>query len=262
MGIDNQVYNRIGDSWWDEDNPLNMLHGSFTPGRFAYFRDVLERTARDPAGRRAVDIGSGGGFLAEEFARSGCLVVGIDPSEVSVRTARDHARSSGLDARYVVATGEHLPLAGASVDIAYCCDVLEHVSDLDRVIAETARVLKPGGIYLFDTINRTFASKVLLIKAMQEWRLTRVVDTELHVWEMFIKPTELEEVLRRHGLRLGEITGLGARANKLGVLRNFRRARRGAISVGQLSRALDVGRVKGTSASYMGYATKPYRAPD
>jgi 2-polyprenyl-6-hydroxyphenyl methylase/3-demethylubiquinone-9 3-methyltransferase len=233
-----------------------MLQGSFTPGRFAYFRDVLERTGRDPAGRRAVDVGSGGGFLAEEFARLGCRVVGVDPSEVSVRTALNHANSSGLDARYIVARGEHLPLADESFDLAYCCDVLEHVSDLDRVLAETARVLKPGGLYLFDTINRTFASKVLVIKVVQEWRLTRVVDTELHAWQMFIKPLEVEEALRRRGLRLGEITGLGVRANMLGVLRNFARARRGRISVGQLSRALDVGQVKNTNTSYMGYATK------
>jgi 2-polyprenyl-6-hydroxyphenyl methylase/3-demethylubiquinone-9 3-methyltransferase len=75
---------------------------------------------------------------------------------------------------------------------------------------------------------------------------------------MFVKPTELEEVLRRHGLRLGEITGLGTRANKLGVLRNFLRARRRRITVGQLSRVLDVGQVKPTNISYMGYATKPY----
>ncbi|WP_350274745.1 bifunctional 2-polyprenyl-6-hydroxyphenol methylase/3-demethylubiquinol 3-O-methyltransferase UbiG [Kribbella sp. HUAS MG21] len=256
--IDNQIYNRIGDSWWDEDNPLNLLHGSFTPGRFAYFRAVLERTGRAPVGRRAVDIGSGGGFMAEEFARLGCRVVGVDPSEVSVRTAAAHASTSGLDAQYVVGTGEHLPLADESVDIAYCCDVLEHVSDLNRVIAETARVLRPDGLYLFDTINRTFASKVLVIKVMQEWRLTRVVDTELHAWEMFIKPTELEEALRRHGLRLGEITGLGTRANKLAVLRNFTRARRGTISPGHLSRSLNIGQVKTTKISYMGYATKPY----
>jgi 2-polyprenyl-6-hydroxyphenyl methylase/3-demethylubiquinone-9 3-methyltransferase len=256
MRIDNQIYDRIGDGWWDEENPLNLLLGSFTPGRFGYFRDVLERTGRDPAGLRAVDIGSGGGFLAEEFARLGCRVIGVDPSEVSVRTAAGHA--SGLNARYVVATGERLPLADESVDLAYCCDVLEHVSDLDHVLAETARVLKPGGLYLFDTVNRTFASKVLVIKVMQEWRLTRAVDTALHAWEMFIKPAELAEGLRRHGLRLGEITGLGVRANKLGVLRNFVRMRRGGISIGAFSRALDVGQVQSTRVSYMGYATKPW----
>jgi 2-polyprenyl-6-hydroxyphenyl methylase/3-demethylubiquinone-9 3-methyltransferase len=256
MGIDNQIYNRIGETWWDEANPLNMLHGSFTPGRFAYFRAVLDRRGLKPAGLRALDIGCGGGFMAEEFARIGCEVVGVDPSAVSVGTARRHADSAGLGIGYLVATGERLPLAGESFDLAYCCDVLEHVSDLDRVIAETSRVLKPGGLYLFDTINRTTASKLLAIKVMQEWRLTRIVDTQLHSWEMFIKPTELEETLRRHGLRLGEITGLGPRATKASLLWNFVQARRGRMTFGRLSRLMDVGQVKDTAVSYMGYAGK------
>jgi 2-polyprenyl-6-hydroxyphenyl methylase/3-demethylubiquinone-9 3-methyltransferase len=256
MGIDNQIYDRIGGSWWDEANPLNMLNGSFTPGRFDYFCAVLERTGRDPAGLRAVDIGCGGGFMAEEFARLGCGVVGIDRSSVSIGTARRHAESAGLGIEYVVAAGERQPLSSEVFDLAYCCDVLEHVSDLDQVIRETARVLKPGGLYLFDTINRTAASKVLVIKAMQEWRLTRVIDTELHSWEMFIKPSELEATLRRHGMRLNEITGLGPRSGRARLLRNFVRARRGHITFGQLSRLMAVGQVKSTAISYMGYATK------
>jgi 2-polyprenyl-6-hydroxyphenyl methylase / 3-demethylubiquinone-9 3-methyltransferase len=256
MGIDNQIYDRLGDSWWDETNPLNMLHGSFTPGRFAYFRAVLDRTGLDPTGLRALDVGCGGGFMAEEFARLGCRVVGIDPSPVSIKTARQHAEASALEIEYGVATGERLPLGSESFDLAYCCDVLEHVSDLELVIKETARVLKPGGLYLFDTINRTTASKVLAIKVMQDWRLTRVVDTELHSWEMFIKPTELEETLRRHALRLGEITGLGPRSNKAALLWNFFRLRRGRITFGHLSRLMDVGQVKDTAISYMGYAVK------
>ncbi len=256
MGIDNQIYNRIGDSWWDEANPLNMLHGSFTPGRFAYFRAVLERTGLDPTGLRALDVGCGGGFMAEEFARLGCRVLGVDPSAVSVKTARRHADSSTLEIEYAVATGEQLPLDSETFDLACCCDVLEHVSDLDLVIKETARVLKPGGLYLFDTINRTTASKVLAIKVMQDWRLTRVVDTQLHSWEMFVKPTELEETLRRHTLRLGEITGLGPRSNKAALLWNFFQARRGRITFGQLSRRMDVGQVRNTAVSYLGYATK------
>ena len=256
MGIDNQIYDRIGGSWWDEGNPLNMLLGSFTPGRFGYFRAVLERTGRDPAGLRALDIGCGGGFMAEEFARLGCGVVGIDPSSVSIRTARRHAESVGLGIEYAVAAGENLPLRSELFDLAYCCDVLEHVSDLDHVIKETARVLKPGGLYLFDTINRTTASKVLVIKMMQDWRLTRLIDTELHSWPMFIKPSELEATLRRHGMRLNEITGLGARSGKAPLLWNYLRARRGHITFGHLSRLMNVGQVKHTAISYMGYATK------
>ena len=71
MGIDNQIYDRLGGGWWDEANPLNTLNGSFTPGRFGTSAAYSDRTGRDPAGLRAVDIGCGGGFLAEEFAQPG-----------------------------------------------------------------------------------------------------------------------------------------------------------------------------------------------
>lgn len=96
MAIDNEVYDREGAGWWDENNPLNILHGSLTPGRFSYFRDVLEnRLKLSPRGLRALDIGCGGGFLAAESARSGYQVVGVDPSTVSIETARRHAADMG-----------------------------------------------------------------------------------------------------------------------------------------------------------------------
>jgi 2-polyprenyl-6-hydroxyphenyl methylase / 3-demethylubiquinone-9 3-methyltransferase len=256
MPIDNDLYNRMGESWWDEENPLNILHG-ITPGRFAYFREILtNRLGLHPGDLRALDIGCGGGFVAEEFARLGCRVVGVDPSEVSIETARRHAAATGLDVDYRVGSGEQLPAADGEFDLAYCCDVLEHVADLDAVVSETARALKPQGIFLFDTPNRTLASKLLVIKVMQEWRLTRFIDAALHDWAMFIKPEELVMILSRHGLRIGEIVGLGLRLNKPLVLLNFIRANRGSISYGELSRRLDAGQVKNTSISYMGFATK------
>jgi 2-polyprenyl-6-hydroxyphenyl methylase/3-demethylubiquinone-9 3-methyltransferase len=87
--VDNGVYDRLGDSWWDESSPLSLLHGSVTPGRFAYFRAVLARRfGAGVAGLRVLDIGCGGGFLAEEFAALGCRVTGIDPSPVSIGAAR------------------------------------------------------------------------------------------------------------------------------------------------------------------------------
>ncbi|MBM7805031.1 ubiquinone biosynthesis O-methyltransferase [Geodermatophilus bullaregiensis] len=165
MPIDNDVYNRHAAGWWDEDEPLNLLHGSVTPARFGYFVAVLHRLGRDPSGLRALDIGCGGGFLAEEFARLECRVVGVDPSVPSLETARRHAAQSGLEIDYRVGSGEDLPVQGGEFDLAYCCDVLEHVTDLNQVIRETARALKPGGIHLFDTVNRTWASKLLAIKS-------------------------------------------------------------------------------------------------
>jgi ubiquinone biosynthesis O-methyltransferase len=178
MAVDNDVYNRLGRTWWDDDNPLVVLHGSMTAGRVSYFRSVLACMDQLPDGTAALaapDIGSGGGFLAEEFCRLGFRVTGVEPSEVSVRTARAHAAAAGLDIDYRLGSGERLPVVDAAFDVAYCCDVLEHVTDVDRVLAETARALRPGGVYLFDTPNRTLASK-LVTKATQQWRLTRIVD--------------------------------------------------------------------------------------
>jgi 2-polyprenyl-6-hydroxyphenyl methylase / 3-demethylubiquinone-9 3-methyltransferase len=255
--IDNDVYERLGASWWDPASVLNLLHGSFTPARAGYFRGVLaRRPGAAPGGPRVLDIGCGGGFLAEELAALGCRVTGVDPSPASVRAAREHAAERGLRIGYLAGTGEELPVRDASFGVACCCDVLEHVTDVNRVIGEVARVLEPGGLFLFDTINRTLKSRLLAVKAVQEWPLTRVTDVALHDWHMFITPAELTAVLWRHGLTPGEITGLAPRANPLAVLRAYGSARRGRISYGELSRRLDVGQVTSTALSYMGFAVK------
>ena len=94
---------------------------------------------------------------------------------------------------------------------------------------------------------------------MQQWPLTRLTDVAIHDWDMFITPAELTDILERHGLVPGEVTGLGARARRLAVLRSFISARRGRISYGELSRRLDVGQVTSTAISYMGFATKAGR---
>lgn len=254
MPIDNEVYDRLGAGWWDEGNPLNLLHGSCTPGRMGYFREVLDRRGVDHG--RALDIGCGAGFITEELAIAGFAATGIDPSSVAIEAARAHAAAQGLAIDYVVGVGEALPFADAAFDLVSCCDVLEHVSDLDRVVAETARVLRPGGLYLFDTINRTRTSRLIAIKAMQEWRLTRIMDTSIHDWSMFIPPEELRSTLDGHGLELVETTGLAPRAGVLAILAGLRDVRRGRISYGELSRRLDFGRVESQALSYMGFAIR------
>ena len=262
MPVDNDVYERLGESWWDDASLLSVLHGSITPGRFAYFLGVLARRfGTEFGGLRVLDIGCGGGFLAEEFAALGCQVTGVDPSPGSVEAARSHAAERGLRIDYRIGAGEDLPAPDAAFDVACCCDVLEHVADPNRVIGQTARVLKPGGIYLFDTPNRTWESKLLLIKAAQEWPLTRLTDVAFHDWDLFITPAKLAGLLKHHGLAFGEVTGLGARAWSLTVLRAFVAVRLGRISYGEFSRRLDVGQVRSTMISYMGFAAKPERDP-
>lgn len=254
MPVDNALYDT--EPWRDEHRFLYTLH-TLTPVRFGYMRAVLVNQLRlDPQGKHALDIGCGGGFLAEEFAKLGCDVTGIDPSAPSIAQAKAHAGEAGLAITYRVASGEAIPFEDATFDIVYCCDVLEHVNDLDKVIAETARVLKPGGVFLFDTINRTWLSKLVVIKLFQEWRATRLMATNLHDWEMFITPNELRAVLTRHHLACREIVGINPKGNPLRAIAAYRRLRRGEISYAEMGARLPMAVGKRTPIQYAGYAIK------
>ena len=257
MPVDNELYDRLAGSWWDERGFLHALV-ALNPARFGYMRRVLtEEFGLQPEGLRVLDVGCGGGLLAEEFARLGCTVTGVDPSEASLAAAREHAAGQGLAIEYRRARGEALPSPDASFDLAYCCDVLEHVDDLRQVIAETARVLKPGGVYFFDTANRTARSWLIVIKVLQEWRATSIMPPRLHDWDMFIRPDELRRVLEQHGLVPGGLTGLKPRAGPLRLLRTLRQRKRGLLSYVEATRRMDLGESPDTSISYIGYAFKP-----
>jgi 2-polyprenyl-6-hydroxyphenyl methylase/3-demethylubiquinone-9 3-methyltransferase len=256
MPVDNTVYDRMADGWWDEGGFLHAL-AALNPARFGYMRRVLlEELHLAPVGLRVLDVGCGGGLLAEEFARLGCAVLGVDPSKESIATARRHAARQGLAIHYQCATGEALPFADQSFDTVYCCDVLEHVTDLGRVIAETARVLRPGGVYLYDTINRTFRSRLIVTKLLQEWRWTALMPARLHDWNMFIRPDELRQELEHHGLVPGGLTGLKPRANPFRLVRALRRRKRGLLSHAAAVREMDLGESPDTTVSYIGYARR------
>jgi 2-polyprenyl-6-hydroxyphenyl methylase / 3-demethylubiquinone-9 3-methyltransferase len=254
--VDNEIYNRPGDIWWDEHQPLNAIRTAINPARLDYFTRVLRDLGVDPSGKTVVDIGCGGGLFAEEFVRLGAQVIGVDPSAASLATARSHAAAAGLRIDYREGSGERLPLGDASVDIACCVDVLEHVTDLDTVISETARVLRPGGVYLFDTINRTRTSRLVMIKLFQDWRLTRWMPPNLHAWEQFITPDELRGKLRRHDLEGRGMTGIAPGLKPPQLIRMLLQARRGRISYGELGSRARFVVTKDMRVSYAGYATK------
>jgi 2-polyprenyl-6-hydroxyphenyl methylase/3-demethylubiquinone-9 3-methyltransferase len=256
--VDNELYDRLSDTWWDEDSNMAILRTAVNPGRVGYIRRILlDELKLDPKGKRALDVGCGGGLLAEEVARLGFRVTGVDPSEPSLETARAHAREEDLDIEYLAAVGEDLPFDDATFDVVYCCDVLEHVESVDLTVAEAARVLKPGGAYLYDTINRTLRSRLITIGLIQEWGPTRFMEPDVHDWSMFIKPRELAETLRRHGLEPRDTVGLAPSGNPLSLLRNLRRRRKGEITYAELGRRIAMRESHDRSNQYAGHALKP-----
>jgi 2-polyprenyl-6-hydroxyphenyl methylase/3-demethylubiquinone-9 3-methyltransferase len=257
MAVDNELYNRLSSTWWDENEPLNLLRTSINPGRFGYFRDVLVKQLKiDPRGKKVLDVGCGGGLLAEEFARLGCQVIGIDPSASSLATARAHAQQAGLGIDYRVGVGEDLPFADESFEVVYCSDVLEHVNNPETVISEMARVLKQDGVFLYDTINRTIPSKLVMIKLLQDWKSTSFMPPNLHDWHAFIKPRELLSLINRHGLDNREITGLKPASNAIAMTILMRKRKRGEISLHEMGSRMSFKQSKDTSILYMGYAIK------
>lgn len=257
MPVDNKLYDAPEDIWWDENKPLSALRTAINPGRVGYLRQVITQAGLRPAGSTALDVGCGGGIMAEEVAAMGYTVTGVDPSAESIATARVHAASSGLPIAYLEAPGEHLPFADATFDLVYCCDVLEHVKDLQQVIDEAARVVKPGGVYLYDTINRTFPSKLVMIKLFQEWGATAFMPPNLHDWNQFITPAELLCGLEKAGLHNIEMVGLKPAANPVQLVRLLRRVKKRRMTPADMGRRSAMAVSSDMTVLYIGYAVKP-----
>jgi 2-polyprenyl-6-hydroxyphenyl methylase/3-demethylubiquinone-9 3-methyltransferase len=174
--------------------------------------------------------------MAEALAQRGARVTGIDPAAEAIDAARAHARKAGLRIGYDVGVGEALPYDSAAFDAVVCVDVLEHVTDLNKVMAEVARTLRPGGLFLFDTINRNPLARLATITIAED--LLRLLPRGTHDPAMFIKPRELRAAMEGAGLVPGAMTGLGPR----GLNRRF---------------DLTFGPLPLTTILYMGIAQKP-----
>lgn len=234
MRNDPTIYDRVADRWWSDDIRWVRTLKNLVPGRLAWFDKHIDWHGKD-----VLDLGCAGGFMAEAMALRGANVTGIDPAADAIEAARRHARASNLRIGYDVGIGEALPYDAAAFDAVVCVDVLEHVSDLNRVLAEVARTLRPGGLFLFDTINRNPLARLATITVAED--ILRLLPRGTHDPAMFIKPHELRHSLTGAGLVPGPITGLGPRG---------------------INRRLDLtfGPLPLTAILYMGLARKPLTA--
>ncbi|MFP5387386.1 MAG: bifunctional 2-polyprenyl-6-hydroxyphenol methylase/3-demethylubiquinol 3-O-methyltransferase UbiG [Bacteriovoracia bacterium] len=197
---DLDLYNREARNWWIPGSALNVLD-SMNPHRFTFFDKFIS----DWQGQKVLDVGCGGGFTCEFMAKRGARVSGIDLSAASIETAREHARESGLNITYQKGEGENIPFEDSSFDIVTCVDVLEHVPDLTKVLSEIHRVLRPGGTFLFDTINKTFKSKLIMIWLLEN--ISKEIPRGTHDWKMFIPPEVLKACLTHQKFKEIELAG-------------------------------------------------------
>jgi 2-polyprenyl-6-hydroxyphenyl methylase/3-demethylubiquinone-9 3-methyltransferase len=204
MRNDLTIYDKVADHWWSDDIRWVRTLKNLVPGRLAWFDQHI-----DWQGKVVLDLGCAGGFMAEALARRGADVTGIDPAAEAIDAARAHARTGGLRIGYDVGVGEALPYDDASFDAVVCVDVLEHVADLNKVLSEAVRTLRPGGLFLFDTINRNPLARLATITIAED--LLRLLPRGTHDPTKFIKPAELRAAMQRAGLVPGATSGLGPR---------------------------------------------------
>jgi 2-polyprenyl-6-hydroxyphenyl methylase/3-demethylubiquinone-9 3-methyltransferase len=203
---------KLGAEWWDPRGKMAVLH-KFNPVRLAYIRDhASARFGRDAKrldclkGLRILDIGCGGGILSEPLARLGAHVLGADPSPTNIEVARRHASDVGVIVDYRSTTVEALADAGERFDIVLAMEVVEHVADLPLFVRRCAEMVRPSGLMIVATLNRTLKSFALAIVGAEY--ILGWLPRGTHQWDKFVTPNELEALLEKNHLRVTDERGV------------------------------------------------------
>jgi 2-polyprenyl-6-hydroxyphenyl methylase/3-demethylubiquinone-9 3-methyltransferase len=199
-------FSALAADWWDPHGPMAALH-KLNPLRLAYIRDqAAAQFERDPRkldclkGLRMLDIGCGGGILSEPLARLGAQMVGADPAEENIEAARAHAEEQGVAVDFRATTAEDLAEAGETFDVVLAMEVVEHVTDVEAFVSTCASMVKPGGLFIAATLNRTLKSFALAIVGAEY--LLRWLPRGTHQWDKFVTPRELEGAVENTGLNV------------------------------------------------------------
>ena len=195
-------FSALAHRWWDPTSEFRPLH-EINPLRLAH----IERLAGGLAGKRVLDVGCGGGILAEAMAAKGAQVTGIDLAERALKVAQLHAIEVGSGVDYRLVSAEDLAAeAPESFDIVTCMEMLEHVPQPPSVVAACARLAKPGCHVFFSTINRNPKSFLFAIVGAEY--VLRLLPKGTHEYARFIRPSELARDCRAAGLAVGDLTGM------------------------------------------------------
>lgn len=201
-GAELERFDAIAHQFWDPNGDFRPLHW-LNPVRMRFIAERVEL-----AGQRVLDVGCGGGLLAEALAREGARVTAIDLAPGMIEVARLHAAESGLTIDYRVAAVEELAAAEpGGFDVVTCMELLEHVPEPERMMATLARSLRPGGALFVSTLNRNLRSFLLAIVGAEY--LLKLIPRGTHEYERLIRPSELARWARAAGLAQRSLSGLG-----------------------------------------------------
>lgn len=246
-GINTRIYDELDERWYDaDDDPVALLRAE------ARFRNpwVAHRIRQAYPGRarcRILDIGCGGGFLANSLAENGHEVTGLDSSARSLQVASRHDPTGTV--RYIQGDAYRLPFPGSSFEVACAMDFLEHVEEPGRAVQEASRVLMPGGLFFFYTFNRNPLAWLLAIKGL-EWFVPNT-PARLHLYRLFIRPAELSAHCARAGLRVDELRGIRPRILSRAMFR--------LLSAGRVDPQFPFLFTPSTGVAYLGVARKKSR---
>jgi len=205
-----EKFDQLSATWWDKRGPMRPLHVVNALRLDYILAQVALHFGRTPAnalyGLRALDLGCGGGLLAEPLARHGAIVVGVDASPGNVNAARRHAALHGVAIDYRLGEPAELVSPAERFDLVMALEVVEHVSDMPPFLATAASRLAPGGMLFVSTIDRTWKSYVFAIVGAEY--ILRVLPRGTHQWSMFVRPEELSAALAPQGLERQDLRGM------------------------------------------------------
>lgn len=207
-----EQFSRIADAWWDAKGKFKPLH-DINPLRIGYIRDQVvthlggdAKSLKPLAGLSLLDIGCGGGLICEPMCRMGAQVTGIDASEKNIAVAALHAEQSGLAVDYRATTAEALVQQNAHFDVVLALEIVEHVVDADAFIASCAALVKPGGMLIMTTLNRTPKSYAMAIIGAEY--VLRLLPRGTHQWKKFVRPSEMARAMQQSGLNIADMSGM------------------------------------------------------
>ncbi len=214
MSIDNAFYDDLGERWYTAaDDPVALLRAE-SRLRTGWLLETL-RTRRGGAPQAILDVGCGGGFLANALAEEGHEVTGIDLAPGALAVARRHDATRTVT--YLTADARHMPFGEGRFDVVCAMDFLEHLAEREGFLDEVARVLRPGGLFFFHTFNRNLLSHLVVIKGV-EW-FVRNTPKDMHVIELFLEPAELRDYCTASGLTVDVMRGVRPRILQVPMLR-------------------------------------------